>query len=130
MLWAAVAKGSPYLQIIGEVRWDGGPPPHFIFVGHYQSRISAGAMWVASFENSLLFLDVSCSSSNSRMKFSCETAHFIPRFSHTFNVDSPDFSVLETAPETALPSGLLPHISAEKSVRSHQSAEASRQVRS
>ena len=57
-------------------------------------------------------------------------AHFILQFSRAFDVDSPDWSVLETAPKTVPPSGLLPHISAERSLGSHQSAEASRQVTS
>ena len=42
MRWAAVTKGSPNLQVIGEMHRNGGPSPHFIFVGHVQSELSAG----------------------------------------------------------------------------------------
>ena len=42
MRWAAVTKGSPYLQVIREMHWNGGPSPHFVFVGHVQSELSAG----------------------------------------------------------------------------------------
>ena len=42
MWWAAVTNGSPYLQVVGEMHWNGSPSPHFVFVGHVQSELSAG----------------------------------------------------------------------------------------
>ena len=51
---------------------NGSPSPHLVFVSHAQSKLSAGVAQKMKMKDLkitvLLFLDVACSGSNSRMK--------------------------------------------------------------
>ena len=49
-----VLGASPYLQVVRDMWWNGGPSPHFIFVSHVQSKMSAGMACVFEMLNSLL----------------------------------------------------------------------------
>ena len=50
MWWVTVSKGSPYLQVIEEMRQDGGPPACFFLVSHDQSTVSAGMAQITAFK--------------------------------------------------------------------------------